>query len=125
MRRTVHFKTANPEEWSFDGKENPDIPGGEALAQKLRAGAARVAQSVSAVSQHSYYGWRFEAAFEDVTVECVLNAVAEECHFTIEVASMLPSWLLPRRVRLAFAECKGVFDAVLRQLPEIAMVTWS
>ena len=105
MHRTVRFTTAEPEEWTFDENENPDVPGGEALAQKLRAGAARVAQSVSTVSQHSYYGWRFEAAFENVTVECVLNAVREECHLTIDVASILPSWLLPRRVRRAFVEC--------------------
>jgi len=125
MHRTVRFTTAEPEEWKFDENENPDVPGGEALAKKLRAGAARVARSVSTVSQHSYYGWRFEAAFESVTVQCVLNAVGEECHFTIEVDSLLPSWLLPRRVWRAFVECEGMFDALLRQLPEITAVTWS
>ena len=77
------------------------------------------------MSQHSYYGWQFEAAFENVTVRCVLNAVGEEGHFTIEVASLLPSWLLPRRVRRAFVECEGLFDALLRQLPELSAVTWS
>ncbi len=125
MHRTVRFKTMAPEAWTFDENENPDVPGGEALAQKLRAGAARVAQSVSVVSQHAYYGWRFEAAFADVKVLCVLNAAGEECHFTIEVASLIPSWFLSRRVRRAFAECGALFDALLHQLPEISGVTWS
>jgi hypothetical protein len=125
MHRTVHFKTAEPEEWAFDENENPKIPGGEVLVRKLRAGVERAAQSVSVVSQHEHYGWRFEAAFEAVTVQCVLNAAGDECHFTIELDSLLPSWLLPRRTRRAFAECEGVFDALLRQLPEVSAVTWS
>ena len=125
MHRTVHFKTAEPEEWTFDENEDPLVPGGEALAQKLRAGVERAAQCVSVVTQHEYYGWRFEVAFEAVTVQCVLNAAGDECHFTIELDSLLPSWLLPRRTRRAFAECEGVFDALLRQLPEVSAVTWS
>ena len=125
MHRTVHFKTAEPEEWTFDDDENPKIPGGEALARKLRAGIERAAQSISFVSQHEYYGWRFEVVFEAVTVHCVLNAVGDECHFTIELDSLLPSWLLPRRTRRVFAKCEGLFDALLRQLPEVSAVTWS
>jgi hypothetical protein len=125
MLRTVRFTTAEPEPWTFDENQNPAVPGGEVLARKLRDGAARVALSVSTVSQHSYYGWQFEAAFENVTVLCVLNAAGEEGQFTIEVASLLPSWLLPRRVRRAFVECEGVFDVLLRQLPEITVVAWS
>lgn len=123
--RTAHFKTAQPEEWTFDANENPAVPGGEALARKLRAGAERAAQAVTIVRQHSYYGWRFEAAFDSVTFECVLNAAGDECHFTITAASIVPWWLRPRRTRRAFATCEGVFDALLRQLPEISSVTWS
>jgi hypothetical protein len=125
MHRTAHFKTAQPEEWTFDANENPSVPGGEALARKLRAGAERAAQAVTTVSQHSYYGWRFEAAFDNVTFECVLNAAGAECFFTIATASILRSWLRPRRTRRALAACEGLFDAQLRQLPEISGVTWS
>jgi len=125
MHRTAHFKTANPEAWTFDESENPKVPGGEALAQKLCSAVAQAARSVSAVSQHSYYGWRFEAVFEAVTVECVLNAAGDECHLTIALDSILPSWLLPRRIRRGFATCESVFDGLLRQLPEISGITWS
>ena len=125
MHRTVHFKTAEPEEWTFDEHQNPKIPGGEALARKCCTGVERAAQSVSVVSPHEYYGWRFEVAFEAVTVQCVLNATSDDCQFTIELDSHLPSWLLPRRTRRAFAECEGVFDALLRQLPELSAVMWS
>ena len=83
MLRTAHFKTSAPEEWTFDANQNPEVPGGQALAQKLRAGIEPVARTVSAVSQHSYYGWRFELAFDDVGIECVLNAAGEECYLTI------------------------------------------
>ena len=125
MHRTAHFKTSAPEEWTFDANENPDVPGGQVLAQKLRTGVEHAARAVSSVSQHSYYGWRFDVAFEDVEILCVLNAAAEECYFTIEVASILPSWLLSRRRRRAFVECEGLFDAVLHGLPEITDVTWA
>jgi hypothetical protein len=124
MHRTVHFKTAEPEEWTFDENENPKIPGGELLAQKLRARVEGAVQSVSVVSQHEYYGWRFEVTFEAVTVHCVLNAAGDECYLTVELGSFLPSWLLPRRTRRAFAGCQRVFDAVLHQLPEVSGVTW-
>ena len=125
MHRTAHFKTSAPEEWTFDANQNPDVPGGEALARKLCAGVERAAQTVSAVSQHSYYGWRFELAIENVAMECVLNAAGEECHLTIGLVSILPAWLLPRRHRSALASCEGVFDGLLRQLPEITDLTWS
>ena len=125
MHRTAHFKTAEPEEWTFDENENPSVPGGQALAEKLRTSVASVAEFVSDVSQHSYYGWRFEAAFEAITVHCVLNAAGDECYLTIELGTLLPSWLQPRRTRRAFAACESVFDAQLRQLPEVSAVTWS
>ena len=125
MHRTVHFKTTESEEWTFDANGNPDVPGGKALAQKLCAAVAGAAQAVGTVEQHSYYGWRFEVAFKDVTVQCVLNAAGEESYFTVEVDSILPSWLLPRRVRRAFAELEVVFDTLLRELPGIHAVAWS
>jgi hypothetical protein len=84
-----------------------------------------VARSVNGVGRHSYYGWRFEVAVDDVTVLCVLNAAGEDGYFTIELDSLLPSWLLSRRVRRAFTACEGAFDALLRRLPEISGVTWS
>jgi hypothetical protein len=125
MHRTAHFETAQPEEWTFDAKQNPTVPGGEALAAKLRAGAERAALAVTDVSQHSYYGWRFEISCQGVTFECVLNAAREECYLTIATASILLSWFRPRRTRRALAACEGMFDASLRQLPEISSLTWS
>ena len=89
MHRTVHFKTAEPGV-DIRREGDPEIPGGEALAQKLRAGVERAAQSVSVVSQHEYYGWSFEVIFEAITVQCVLNAAVDECDFTIELDSLLP-----------------------------------
>ena len=125
MHRTAHFKTSAPEEWKVDAYGEKDVPGGEALARKLCAGVDRVARSVSTISQHSYYGWRFEFAFQNVPMQCVLNAVGEECHLTIEIASILPAWLLPPSRKRAFAACEGVFDTLLRQLPEITDIIWS
>jgi hypothetical protein len=125
MLRTAHFQTAEPEEWTFDANDSPTVPGGEVLAGKLRAGAERAAQAVGAISQHSYYGWRFELAFENVTLDCVLNAAGEECYLTIANVSILSSWLRPRRTRRALAACEGMFDALLRRLPEISSLTWS
>jgi len=75
--------------------------------------------------QHSSYGWRFELAFDDVGIECVLNAAGEDCYLTIGLVSILPAWLLPRRHRSALATCEGVFDGLLRQLPALTDVTWS
>jgi hypothetical protein len=125
MHRTAHFKTSAPEEWTLDANENPSVPGGQLLAQKLRAGVEPAAPTVSAVSQHSYYGWRFELAFDGVGIECVLNAAGEECYLTIGLVSILPAWLLPRRHRSALATCEGVFDGLLRQLPAPTDLTWS
>jgi hypothetical protein len=125
MLRTAHFKTSEPEEWTFDENENPEVPGGKALAEKIRGGVLRSTPTVGTVSQHSYYGWRFVFTFEAVEVQCVLNAVGEECHLTIEVASIVPSWLLPRRTREVFTRSEGILDALLRQMPGVSAVTWS
>ena len=125
MHRTAQFETAQPEEWTFDANQNPIVPGGEGLARKLRAGAERAAMTVTTLSQHSYYGWRFEVSCEGITFECVLNAVSEECALTISTASILSSLLRPRRTRRALAACERMFDALLRQLQEISSLTWS
>ena len=80
MHRTAHFETSEPEEWSFDENEEPSVPGGAALAHRLRAG--------------------------------------------LEVASLVPRWLLGRRTRHAFTDFENAVDALLRRLPEVSALTW-
>jgi hypothetical protein len=124
MHRTAHFKTAEPEAWTFDANGEVQVPGGRQLAEKLRDGIAAPARTVSAVEQHSYYGWRFEVALDGVSLACVLNA-ADDCSFTVEIASLLPAFLLSRRHRQALAECERAFDGLLRGWPEITDVSWA
>ncbi len=57
----LEFDAEFPDDTVWDAKGIPLVPGGKAIAEAIRAALVKKGLALSAVEQHSFYGWAFGA----------------------------------------------------------------
>jgi hypothetical protein len=73
-RDFVTFDADFPDDAQWDEQDNPVLPGGRLVAEAIREKLQIAGVSCSAVSQHSFYGWAFDANAENAKVSYLLQA---------------------------------------------------
>lgn len=124
MYCTVQFNSTFPNEWVFDANDNPAAPGARDLAEEIAAKLRGRASSVTAVDQHEYYGWGFEAVFEGSTFYNVLNPVDADCYLTVSMNWYALKALLLKRPRASFDRYRAVLSDVLNSISQVSGIQW-
>lgn len=73
-RDFVTFDAEFPDDAQWDEQGNALVPGGREIAEAIKSKLQDRAVSCSDVSQHSFYGWAFDATYENSRVWCLLQA---------------------------------------------------
>jgi len=73
IRNFVTFDAEFPDDSQWDEQGNLLIPGGKNIAEFFRRQLQEKGFSCSDTSQHSHYGWAFDAVSEKIQVWCLLQ----------------------------------------------------
>ncbi len=73
IRNFITFEADFPEDGVWDESDHPIRPSGKLVAESLRRGLMSEGLECSDVTQHSFYGWKFDIAFEDSKLECLFQ----------------------------------------------------
>ena len=122
MYRRVEFKSQYVDDWEFDENGDPITPGYRNVAEKIAAQLAHNLSHITAVVQHSYYGW----AFETCRFYQVLGTAGNDgqCCLTIQCLGYWLRKLLFKKPRLTFVRYCEAVDEAIQRIPETSALRW-
>lgn len=124
MHRTSEFKSTFPDEWQFDERGNPILPGGRDIADAIVAWLRKTGAAVTHVQQYEYYGWGFETICNDSTFYNVVNSAGGRCYLTVTMDWYWLKWLLLTRPRRSLDEYCRRLNEGLSTIPQISEICW-
>jgi hypothetical protein len=124
MYRTVQFESTFANEWRFDANEFPVAPGARDLAEAIVGELGKRVSGISAVEQHSFYGWAFEARYAGCRFINVVNPAEPVCYLTIHLCWYWLRAVLLQRPRRVYDEYCVVVSEALAAIPQVSGVRW-
>ena len=124
MYRAVQFFSTFPNEWRGDEEGNSLGPGARELADVIVQGLGPSMKVVIPVHQHKDYGWGWDAEFEGVRFDNVLNPIDSECYLTVHIGWYGLRWLLGQNPGVKLERYCGQLTEVLGRIPQVSKVRW-
>jgi hypothetical protein len=123
--RSLIFRYAQAIEWGYDEYDEPVVPGGRELTEKIAASLAAGGCRTSVVEQHEDYGWSFTARLDDHDYHHVLNAPDEnEVSLSVGMPGYWLKTLLLRKPRPAFERYCERLRTALAALDGVGELRW-
>ena len=125
MYRTIHFKHDRAGDWQTAADGGDEVaPESRELPDAVAQIVAQSVSSVSAVEQHEYYGWAFDAKVNDCSFYTVFNIVPEECWITAQLRWYWLKSLLGKKPKETFDQYCGIVEDALRKTQGVSEMAW-
>ena len=122
LRTFVSFECQSSDEGEFDDKGNAIRPPGKEIAEYLKSALGVEGFGVTPVSQHSFYGWAFEARLDKSVVWCLLQFPGPWLVLTKGRGGIL-SRLFSRNSEAHSRVCRAIHKSLTHN-PLVASVRW-
>jgi hypothetical protein len=123
IRNFITFHADFPDDSKWDEHDNCVIPGGRTLAQALLESLKNRGCNCSTVSQHSFYGWTFEAWYNNVKIWCLLQG-GDDWFLLLEPRPSLAGRLAAASTAAAVHEFQNRLHACLTGDDRFSKILW-